>query len=656
MLLVINISIQAQNKTFGKVSKAELQMKSYEKDSTADALVLLDIGRVSMDYVGSDLFMVIEQHRRVKIFNKEGYGQADIEIPYRTGKQGERIRGLKAKVYWMENGQMKSLKLSKKDFVDEKVSKNLRLKKIIFPKIKEGAIIEYRYKKQTPNIYLHSWSFQDDIPVKFSEYSTEIPSRFFNYVKIVQDYGWVRHVINNSQKNIFFGTERVSGNINKWEARDLPRFVAEKYMTHYSNHIVKIEFQLKRFMDESIFSTWKDLDKSLLESAYFGKQLKRKTFGGDILQKVASLSANEAKAQKIFEAVKAKMKYNEVETRYVNTTLKKAYEKGEGNAADINLMLINLLRRAGFKRVLPIILSTRTHAQVNQFYPLLNKFNYVVALLVVDKKAYFLDATDKFMPFNLLPSRCLSGMGRIVADYEVQNPWVALNQGSQKYKENVTSELILNEEGMLAGNITTTDEGYSALIERRKIEERKKKASKKKKDEEEGENEEDNYEEDEKADLKTLKILKAAIENLETLEKPLLTKLEVNIEDKVQKAGNMMYLNPMLYWQLKENPFKLKDRKFPVDFGYHLNRNFYVKISLPKGYAVESLPKQLSLALPGRQAVFLYSARQFGDAILVNSRLAINRSNFKPEQYTNLKAFFEKVIAKQAEQIVLKKK
>ena len=652
MFLVINISIQAQNKGFGKVSKAALEMKSYPKDSTAEALVLLDVGRASMEYVASDLLMVVEHHRRIKIFNKEGYKHADIRIPYRIGDTKERISNLKAKVFWLENGQVKSLKLSRKDFVDEKRSKYLRVKKIIFPKIKEGAIIEYRYKRNTPRIYLHSWVFQDEIPVKYSEYRTEVPNEFFSYVGVLQDYGWVKQVVNNAEENILFSGKRVKGSVNRWEARDLPRFESEKYMTHYSNHIVKIEFQLKRVMDRNIFSTWKYLDESLLESPYFGKPLKKRNFGKEILEKVASLPANEVKAKKIFEAVKAKMKYNENEARYVNTTLKKAYEKGEGNSADINLMLINLLRRAGFKRVLPIILSTRSHAQVNQFYPLINKFNYVVALVVIDKKPYLLDATDKLMPFNLLPSRCLSGVGRIVADYAVENPWVALNQGTQKYKENVTSELTLNEEGMLTGNINTTDEGYSALVERHKIEKKKNQASKKS---EESESEDDNYEEDEKADLKTLKILKASIENLDTLEKPLLTKLEVNIEDKVQKAGNMMYLNPMLYWQMKENPFKLKDRKFPVDFGYHINRNFYVKIKLPKGYKVESLPKTLQLALPGRQAVFLYSAQHFGDALLVNSRLSVNRSNFRADQYAGLKKFFERIIAKQAEQIVLKK-
>lgn len=653
-ILGISAFSYAQNKRFGKVSQAELVMKSYDKDPTAEALVLLDIGKASFDYVGSDLYTVVEHQRRVKIFNKEGYKWADIKIPYRTGSKGDRLRGLKARVHWIENGQKKSLKLSRRDFIDEKVNKNYSLKKLAFPKIKEGAIIEYRYTRLSQFSYRFSpWRFQDEIPVKFSQYTTEVPTKYFGFVRILQDYGVVRQVLTNSSRNISFGTESIPGSINKWEARDVPRFVEEKYMTASSNHIIQLEFQLQRFMEKSIFSTWKELDKGLLESPYFGKALPRKTFGGDILQKVLKLPANKEKAQKIYNAVKNKMKYNGIETRYINTTLKKAYAKGEGNAADINLMLANLLKRAGFKQVLPVILSTRSHAKVNQFYPLLNKFNYVIVVVVVDKKVYFLDATDKFMPFGLLPSRCLSGVGRIIADFALQNPWLNLNQGSQRYKENITAELALDEEGLLKGKIQSIDEGYSALVERKRLDEAKKKqASKKKKDKEE----EESYEEDEKADLKSIKILKASIENLETLEKPLITKLEVDIENKAQVAGNIIYLNPMLQWQFKENPFKLKERKYPVDFGYLVNRNYYAKIQLPKGYDVESLPKQMNVSLPGRGAVYIFSARKFGESLLINSRLSVKKAVFQAKQYPALKTFFEKVIAKQAEQVVLKKK
>ncbi len=661
LLLVINAGIQAQKQSFGKVSREALEMTKYDKFPNAEALVLFDVGKTSIDYVATWPLTVTERHRRIKIFSKEGYKWADIGIRYRANVSHDKIRNLKAKVYWLENGQVKSQKLSRKDFMEEKVSKYWKVKKLVFPKIKEGAIIEYSYKRVTPlSINLSSWYFQTDIPVKFSQYTTEIPTKFFEYVKIIQDYGWIRQVLANTNKRVFFGPERVNANVNKWEARDVPRFVKEKYMTSRSNHIAKVEFQLKRLRDRDFFSTWKELDKRLNESDYFGNALKKKNFGSEILSKLKKLPANKAKAQQLFEAVKAKMKYNKQESRYVNTTLRKAYLKGEGNAGDINLMLINLLQRAGFKQTFPIILSTRSHDRINRFYPLLNKFNYVIALLVVDKKAYFLDATDRLMPFGLLPSRCLSGVGRVIARYEMQNPWVEINQGHQKYKENIAAEFTLNEDGLLTGNITTTDDGYSALIERHKIDDRKKRSGKKDPNKEGEKKEEEqateNYEEDEKVDLKGLNITKVKVENLEALDKPLSTKLEATIEDKVQKAGNLMYLNPMFYWKLKENPFKLKERKFPVDFGYHIKRNFYVKITLPKGYQVESLPQQMKITLPGRQAVYTYSAQQLGDALLVNSRLSINQTQFKPEQYQALKQFFEKMVAKQAEQVVLKKK
>ena len=44
--------------------------------------------------------------------------------------------------------------------------------------------------------------------------------------------------------------------------------------------------------------------------------------------------------------------------KYTTSSLKKAYQEGSGNSADINLLLVNMFKQAGLDAN-PVILSTR---------------------------------------------------------------------------------------------------------------------------------------------------------------------------------------------------------------------------------------------------------------------------------------------------------
>jgi hypothetical protein len=68
------------------------------------------------------------------------------------------------------------------------------------------------------------------------------------------------------------------------------------------------------------------------------------------------------------------------------------------------------------------------------------------------------------------------------------------------------------------------------------------------------------------------------------------------------------------------------------------------------------LPKNVLLKLPGNAAKYAYSIVRSGNGISLTSNLQINNSLFTQEDYPNLREFFTQVVAKQAEQIVLKKK
>ena len=68
---------------FGKIDPADLAMTVCPFDSAADAMVLGDVGESYFSYFDKEGFLLMfDRHVRIKIFTKNGYPHANLEIPY----------------------------------------------------------------------------------------------------------------------------------------------------------------------------------------------------------------------------------------------------------------------------------------------------------------------------------------------------------------------------------------------------------------------------------------------------------------------------------------------------------------------------------------------------------------------------------------------
>ena len=78
-------------------------------------------------------------------------------------------------------------------------------------------------------------------------------------------------------------------------------------------------------------------------------------------------------------------------------------------------------------------------------------------------------------------------------------------------------------------------------------------------------------------------------------------------------------------------------------------------IMIPEGYEVQESPQPLAIALPNKAGSYKYIFNQQGSEIQVVSLYKINKSLFAQTEYQSLKQFHDMIVAKHAEQIVLKK-
>jgi hypothetical protein len=129
---------------FGKINPADLAMSTYEADPEAGAIILSDIGLIRYDPVSNATPLTRFHHVVIKLLNKRGIEEyGNIGIPYYTYQGASYITNLKANVH-LPDGT--TIKVRTDQFIDEELNLYFKNKKIAFPSLTEGAIIEYEYQ------------------------------------------------------------------------------------------------------------------------------------------------------------------------------------------------------------------------------------------------------------------------------------------------------------------------------------------------------------------------------------------------------------------------------------------------------------------------------------------------------------------------------
>ena len=226
-------------------------MPRYVRDSTAGAVVLNEFGK---SFIGkSDNYnLFFEYHVRVKILNKNGLKQTNIEIPLykKDNNLFERALNIKASSFNLENGRIVESALERKDIFNEDRNEFWNVKKFAFPNVRVGSVIEISYTIESPfKFNFRSWEFQSDIPKIQSEYWASIPGVYIYNIAL---RGFLKLSKNESSivKNCLGTGNGISGGFSadcalmKFGMKDIPAFVEEDYMTARKNCFSAINFEL----------------------------------------------------------------------------------------------------------------------------------------------------------------------------------------------------------------------------------------------------------------------------------------------------------------------------------------------------------------------------------------------------------------------------
>lgn len=670
LMLWYPLALKSQNKPnmeFGKISAKDFSLEGINVDTSYGAVIIADIGKSSFVENKKGWFSLVYRHqRRIKIISAKGFDLATVNIPlYNSIKTDdeEKLESLKASTYNLSDGQIIETKLDKDNVFKEVQDRNHTIRKFSMPVVKEGSIIEYSYTIQSDFLFnLQPWSFQGSYPRLWSEYELNLPE-FFQYVFLTRGYQTF-HIKESKEKFQSYiirqpgelsdkgvrSEDQVfnlssTNTISRWVMKDVPAIKEESFTSTIENYISTIEFQQsgQQFPGmpfKDIMGSWESLSLELLKDKDFGADFTTtdKNWVNEITQslQLSDKSAME-KARLVYGYVQKNFSSKGMKGIFLTQPLKETLKTKKGFVPDLNLLLTLLLKNAGLNSE-PVLLSTRSHGMATEFYPIVNQYNYVVSKVVMDNKVYYLDASKKNLGFNKLPQTCYNGAGISIALYPLKEPL----HSDSIIEFKATNIVLVNDQknkNNWEGNLSSYLGYYESLKMREEISEKGMETFINKMNEDYTGN---------------FSINDIKIDFLEDNEKVI--KMNFTLSINRDANNDLIYFNPMIKEGLNENYFKSTQRNYPVELPFKMVEIYQIQVQVPEGYEMDELPKSAKASLYGTDGSFEYLVSRTNTDISLFSKISINKSVFNPEEYEDLKNFFDLIVKKHAEQIVFKKK
>ena len=621
---------------FGEPLVEEFALNSYPADPEAAGIVLYERGNYTVGEADGYIRLFKEVHRKVKVLDAKNFKHATVEILfYKEKNLQENITKFKAITH---NGTIKKYVGEQANF-DADLTENWYIKRFTFPDIKDGSILEYTYTIETPYLFnIGSWSFMEEIPTLYSELHTEIPGNY-HYNRTL--YGDMELDVNHAEiiKSCFhLPGFKVPGDCESatYAMRNIPAFKKEEYMLSEKNYMPSLRFELAKItkLDQTreVFSkTWASADKEFRSNKDLGHQLKYTShFKAKIPPAILAISNNLERAKAVYYFMQSNMNWNKKYNFRNNIRVKEAFEKGAGNSSEINLSLINALEAAGIDAKIMAI-ATRDKAIPTKQYPVITDFNYAIVYVEIDNKKYFLDATEKYAQFGVLPWRALNEEGRVL-DFKKGSFWEPI-VGLDRNMHYVNIQMEAEDKGIFHGKASEVSTGQIALPKRKEnnnfashiLTERKQSAN------------------------ESLTISNLKIENANDLEQPY--KEDFNFTLDQQKMASVVYFHPfVLQTYFTKNPFSQKSRQYPIDFAYPITNNYLISIDVKEHYEIVKVPDNRILKLPENDGELSVVYETVGSKVNIRLNVQLKNTSYSPEANKSLSEFFEMLVKIQSQE------
>lgn len=646
-LFAQEVSVPEPSMKFGKPSDEEISMTTYTPDTTASAVVLCKKLEVYYTFAAQDFQVNYEYETKIKVLKSDGTDYANVSIPYYDNIESSLIKEavvqIDACAYNLEGGKVERTKMKKEFIFKERLNDQYVQLKFSIPNVKVGTVIEYKYKILSDLYYdLRDWSAQQSIPTLYTEYNITLPE----YFKFSIDSRGTEQLESKEQtENVSFtigGQILQCGGRNlRFKGHQLSALRDDNYIWCADDYATQVNFELSGIDFPGTFSksfshTWEDIDKALLNDQDFGGRLKMHNPFQEEMKSLQldQMNNNQEKIATVYMFLKQRIKWDGTYSLYGGKA-RKIVKDGTANNAEINFILMSMLRDAGIHSY-PVVMSRRDRGVIPYSHPSIQKLNtFVVAIADTDSTMVFLDGSVNTGYLNTLPPVLMVNRARMISP-GLNGKWIDLSQLGKSQLRSIVNATLLPD-GKISGTRTTNYKGQYAATFRDQYHAAK-----------------DSTEFiDKLATKENIQVTGMQMEGINLFSPNV--KETVQFEKQISTNDHFIYLNPLVFLHVEKNPFTQTERKLPVEYSFAEQINLSISLALPEGYVVDEMPQPLQIKTSDGGATCRYNLAVENNRLTVTYFFVSNKLLYLPSEYSELQNFWRVVTEKNNEMIVLKK-
>ena len=616
------------------ITPEDLALKDNPKSPGANAMILYR----SSDVNAKD--SETHEYVRIKIFTQEGTKEGNVELSFvkdvadikdvhgRTIRPDGTVINFEGKVFEKEVVKMSGFKYLAKTFS--------------LPDVHPGCIIEYQYRIQSdPSYYVNNkWTVTGHLYTREAKFTIKPDSSAYALPFTYREFGLPKGA----------APQRQADGTYSMDVHDIAGLTDEEYMPPEATLEATVEF-FYRSQDEPADDTpvkyWNRIGKKW--SDQLDQFVNRKgALQSDLAQTISASDTPEVKLRKIYARVQ---KIRNLSQEDYKSDKEKKQEKLKDNAnvedvlkhnyafgRDLNFTFVGLARAAAFEAT-EIYVAPRNS---NLFFPEMMDAKQVGADVIwvrADGHEYYLDPAASSYPFGLLPWYETGAKGIRIGKQgaEIVNTPVS---GAADATIVRTLTLNMDNEGVVSGKFQVDFTGQYAAARRQ-----------------------ESHTSDDTGRRKTLgDEIKAwlpagsefevtSIANWDDNTLPIHVEGTAKVPNLGTEAGHRMLIQLCPFAAAQAKAFEPEKRLNPIYFHFPYQEVDDVKLQVPSGYKIETLPPAKSVK-PGA-ASYEISASEQGQTIEVKRRLSVDAVLFAPQTYPALRHFFNTVKTNDDAQIVL---
>jgi hypothetical protein len=613
---------------------------------------------LNLEEIANDPIHYQSCYARIKVLSEKGKELATVELPY--FRNNFRITNIKARTIHADGtviplvGKPEDLLISK---TKSKNGENLQFSQKVFtlPSVEVGSILEYSYEYRYDDNQFSSptWEVQRPYFVHKAHYAFTpfkaflhgLQNQTSSYLedgrgRVLNTLVWRSILPDNTSVKA-----DVAGRYNL-ELTDIPATPDEEWMPPIESFLYKVRFYYMNATTPANFwtSESKDWSKEVDHFAEPSKSIHEAVNG-----LIAPGDSELDKAKKLYKAVQAldntdySRKKSESEMKLLKLKTARhaedTWSQKSGSSEDIALLYLAMLRAAKLNAFAAKVVD-RERALFNFSYLNFDQLDDTLIVLNTGGKEILLDPGEKMCPFQTINWKH-SDAGGV---QQSKDGRYAVSSQPQAYPDNKTvriGDVTLDAHGVVAGSFRFIMTGQRALYWRQTA----------------LRNDQDEVTKQFDHELESLvpEGIEAHIDHFLALDDPDASLIAVvNLHGTLGVATSKRLLIPGFFFETRShNSFVSQEKRLePVDMHYGEMVTDQVTYDLPANFSVEGAPQDGKISWPNHAVLINRTVSAPGKITIVRT-MARAFSYAKPEEYQDLRGFYQRIAASDQAQLVL---